>query len=70
MGGRFRIWEDDGALVDSCHSRDDLLIECFGDRANTNDRRRLEPLNGLDKIPYRCVLMSIDFLKIGEIPAG
>src|SRR5262249_8149257 len=70
MRGRVRIWEDDGASVDSRHRRDDLLVECFGDRAHTDDRRRLERLDGLDKIPYRRVRMSIGFLEIGEIRAG
>lgn len=34
------------------------MIECFGYRAHTNDRRGLEPLNGFDKIPYGCVLIE------------
>ena len=70
MLGRVRQRKNHRALVDPRHALDDLLREGAANRADADDRGRLDALDGRDEIPGRRVLVRIRLLEVDEVLAG
>src|SRR5260370_42041463 len=70
MLGRVRQRKDHRALIDSRHRLDNFLIEGPANRADTNDRGRLDALDGSDEIPGWRVQVSVRLLEVEQVSAG
>src|SRR6516165_2028985 len=67
MLGRIRKRKNHWTLIDLRDRLDDLSCESAADRADADDRRRFDTLDGSGEVVHRWMLVRIRLLKIDEV---